>query len=127
MPELWRDIDKVKGTPHMNWSDCPCTQCSIWRIVAALQRAESERDDAIHDRDIYRGQADYQRVRADKAESERDNWNARFDLCLGQLQEEEAIVARIQAWTDSEPWLVPGQSWITYVDGVQARLRGDDA
>lgn len=34
---LWRDIDRVKGTPHMNWGDCSCSQCCIWRIVARLE------------------------------------------------------------------------------------------
>lgn len=45
IPELWRDIDRVQGTPHMNWGECVCTQCSIWRIVAALQEAQKPRCD----------------------------------------------------------------------------------
>lgn len=36
---LWRDVDRVKGTPHMNWGSCSCSQCCIWRIVARLEAA----------------------------------------------------------------------------------------
>lgn len=44
MSELWRDIDRLKRTPHMNWPSCLCSTCGAWRVVWALESAMAKLD-----------------------------------------------------------------------------------
>lgn len=122
MPELWRDIDKVKNTPHMNWSDCPCKQCSIWRIVAALQRAEAERDDLTEQLDLaFEMQREYL-AHAKRVEAERDRLMKLISVRETDWEANKAAINRVEAYCeDSSLWRD-----IT-VAGVLAALRGDHA